>query len=185
MADRTLDGLRACVASLKTVVGPAVEASGDKLAREQAALIAKYLSFLIDRLDHAADRSRAELSHHVAMGDAVAALLAAAGLADDGLDAALGQGRDALAQGGAAKAVLETATAQVQAALGRIVRGLGEQAHPLRAPVERAVLHGSRGIVALQRAWFAPQGWEAAGAAPDLETLLPDAGPLPMPSPAT
>ena len=172
MADRTLDGLRACVSSLRTIVAPAVELSGDKLAREQTRLIAKYLDFLIERLDHAEDRSRYELDRYVEIAEAVATLLASRDLRDDELDGALASGRQVLGRTAAAKPALESATARIQSALSRIVRAMGEQSHPLRAGIEKAVMEGSRAVVSLQRAWFAPQGWEPKGSAPDIDILL-------------
>lgn len=170
MADRTRDGLRACVASLRTIIAPAVAVSGDKLAREQVGLIAKYLEFAIERIDHAEGRSRFELRRYDEMGRAVAALMAEAGIEDDGLGEALAAAGAVIARDAATKREIEEATAGIQSALSRIVRALGETRDPLARQVTKTVLEGSRAIVTLQRAWFAPQGWEVEP--PSLEMLL-------------
>lgn len=172
MADRTRDGLRACVASLRTIIAPAVAVSGDKLAREQVGLIAKYLEFAIERVDHAEGRSRFELRHYDEMGRTIAALIAGVGMEDDGLADALATAGAVTARNAATKREIEDATADLQSALSRIVRALGEARDPLARPVAKTVLEGSRAIVTLQRAWFAPQGWEVEP--PGLEALLAD-----------
>ncbi|MGE0231184.1 MAG: hypothetical protein AB7O39_08220 [Flavobacteriaceae bacterium] len=172
MADRTLDGLRACITSLTTIVGPAVDKSGDTLAREQVALMAKYLGFLVNRLDYAERRSRFELSAYADMADAIADCLAAGGVSDSELDGRRHDAR-ALLDSGAGKSEVETACGKLQAAISRVVRALGEQGHPLRPEVDRIVFRQSLAIVSLQRAWFAPQDWEAAGVSvPDIDEML-------------
>ncbi|MCB1476370.1 MAG: hypothetical protein H6883_04295 [Rhodobiaceae bacterium] len=172
MADRTLDGLRACITSLNTIVGPAVDKSGDTLAREQVALMAKYLDFLVDRLDYAEDRSRFELGAYADMADEIATCLSGGSVSDAELDERRGLARTLLS-GGAGKGRLESASGDLQASISRVVRALGEQDHPLRTQVDRIVIRHSNAVVSLQRAWFAPQAWEAAGVTvPDIDEVL-------------
>ena len=173
MADRTLDGLRACITSLNTIVGPAVERAGDTLAREQVALMAKYLGFLTDRLDYAEDRSRFELGAYADMADAVCDCLKGAGIGDDALETRRLRAREILNGGAATKRDVETASGELQAAVSRVVRALGEQNHPIRPEVDRIVIKASIPVVSLQRAWFAPQAWEAdAVTVPDIDEVL-------------
>lgn len=177
MADRTLDGLRACITSLNTIVGPAVDISGDTLAREQVALMAKYLGFLVERLDYAEERSRFELGAYADMADAVAECLKGGGVSDQDLDGRRSHAR-ALLENGAGKSAVETASGDLQGAISRVVRALGEQNHPLRPDVDRIVFKHSTAVVSLQRAWFAPQAWEAAGVTvPDIDRMLRTADP--------
>ncbi|MEC7762111.1 MAG: hypothetical protein VX874_09420 [Pseudomonadota bacterium] len=172
MADQTMDGLRACIASLEMVVAPAVTASGDKLAQEQVKLIGKYLSFLVDRLDYTDPVARAELSTYLEIGRTVQASLAREGRGDPKLDESLADGKAVLERANASQADVEHPLRAVKADLSRIVRAMGETSDPMRKEVEKIVRDGSFKVVRLQRVWMEPQGWEQPGITFDIDEEL-------------
>lgn len=177
MTDRSIDGLRACISSIDKIIGPAVEAAGDKLAAEQVHLVSKYLSFLAERLPLTGWRSRVELEDAVRQGEQVAAAVGDGDApvvveAAAHLRAQVAAARERLSGAEVAAADLEAGTAAVRTAVSLLVRLAGAEDTASRAEVRRLVVETSRPYVDLQRAWFAPQRWEDdATAVPDLEVI--------------
>lgn len=171
MADRTLDGLRACITSLDRLIAPAVQQAGDQLAAEQVSLISKYLGFLVERLDHTEARSTLELKLYTETAENVLASLSEASQDTGELSRAIGTARAAL-DGRRPKAEIESASIAVQAELSHITRGVRGLDPALRRRIEKAIVDGSIKVLDLQRAWVVPQAWESRDKAPDFEAII-------------
>jgi hypothetical protein len=169
MSDRSADGLRACVASIRSVLAPCIADSGNALAMEQIALVEKYLGFLADRVDHIHAAAVFELTEFLAAGEGIASVLGDA-TADTDLAAALYTATATRDRSGAATPEVEAACEMLQAAISRIVRTVGQAGHPARAEIDRLSLVHGRRVLALRRGWFAAQGWESN--APDLDAVM-------------
>jgi len=174
--DRWRDGLQACIRSLVTVVKPAVDRSGDPLASEQVALVARYLDFLAQRIDVYRDRGLAILLSYAELADRVRDALARAGTLPDSVTAlreAADRARAVGADPRSRPSEIEATTNEVKTELSRIVRQLGPAETGVQAEVAAAVTEHATGLVALGRAWFAPQRWENdADRIPRLEDIL-------------
>lgn len=173
MSDHTINAMRAAARSMRDVVLPALDPT-HPLAAEQAGLIAKYLDFWADRMPRLGARNVAELRCYVGMGEAVepyaegVSPAVAAALAD-----ALAAARSVLARtdhdGQAVREALDALTQTITA----LVRVAAEAEVSTASAIERAVAAHSRDVASLQRAWFAPQGWEDP-TAPALDDVLAD-----------
>ncbi|MFD4972855.1 hypothetical protein [Streptomyces sp. NPDC058424] len=173
MSDRTTNGLKACISSLDNIVSPSAAASGDALAREQVTLLSKYLKFLVQRVDLTRDRTRFELALYCRQGRRVGEALAEADTPDGQLSALVAEGERLLASAPARTQELESSIARLRMTISRIVRRLGGTDTELRHTVDDAVRETTRGMIDLQRSWFAPQAWEAdPESIPALEGLL-------------
>jgi hypothetical protein len=173
MADRTVNGLRGCISSLRMTVGPCVEQTGDSLAREQAALMARYLNFALQRLDLIGDRVRFELDCYVDMAGDVADALNRQGHQPRELVALRDRAAATLASPAARQVELEAISAALRTEISRIVRSAAVGRPASRAAVDAAVVARSRALIEFQRSWFAPQAWESdADHLPDVEALI-------------
>ncbi|MDB5730545.1 MAG: hypothetical protein JWQ03_440, partial [Variovorax sp.] len=159
MADRTVNGLRGCMSSLDMTVGPCAEQASDSLAREQVALLSKYLNFLSKRVNLIGDRVRFELKLYLEMG--TRATEAMKRLAHDApeLTKLCGQANALLASAEVRQMQLEGVSAALRTEISRIVRDLPGGDPALRKEVEGFVVASSRPLIEFQRAWFAPQAW--------------------------
>ncbi len=173
MIDLTVNGLGGCVNSIDMTLEPCVTRSGDSLAREQLALLRKYLLFTAQRARLLHGRARFELHH-----DAELALRVADELQRHGADAKALQALGAtacrqLSEADSPLAPLEATSAAIRSEVSRTVRSLPAAAAELRRAVEAAVIAHARPLIRFQRAWYAPQGWESQSEAlPSVESLL-------------
>lgn len=180
MIDLTVNGLRGCVNSIDMTLQPAVLQSGDSLAREQLALLRKYLEFAAHRARLLDGRARFELQHDATLAVAVAETLRG----PDG-DASQAKALHALhveahvllADPGVRLALLEELSAQIRSAVSRVVRALPLTGSASRRAVEAAVVAHARPLIRFQRSWYAPQGWESnPEALPSVDSwLFPEA----------
>jgi len=160
MADHSINALRAAARAMQEVVLPAVDPS-HPLAREQAALVAKFLSLFAERIDHACDRNRFELLHY--LGIAQAQLDDARQLSPaiaDALVQAVRAGSALRDQAGVPVQTVRDAAQELAAVLTALVRTAAAAEAPLRGRVEARILEASKQLLDMQRAWFLPQGWE-------------------------
>lgn len=173
MADYTDNALLASMKALEKVVLPALDPA-DPLAGEQLRLVLGFLKFLRLRLPLWQARVHFELAHYLGLAQQLASdarqLSDAVSLR---LDAAIEQAsalqRDELPTAEAAKA----ASAALATAISALARVAATAQPALRREVERRILAGSRQWVDMQRAWFAPQGFEMHPAElPPLDMLL-------------
>lgn len=154
--DHTDVGLRAAVRALSDVVAPVVGAEHAQ-ARDQLRLTIDYLAFVAERLPHLHQRDRFELSHHLAMAQAVRPVLQD-GAGASALGMAVDTGRKALALPDATTAEVRQATAELGAALSAVVRESAAMTPAVQREVERTVLRVSRERIAFERAWYLPLG---------------------------
>lgn len=161
MADYTDNALLASIKALEQVVMPAVDAA-DPLATEQLRLVSGFLKFLRTRMEHGYPRQLFELDHYLRLAQQVtpdAALLDVPGLPSR-LAAAVAQGQAVAAQAVALPADVRSAAAALATAVAGVARGAAGADAPLRRRIEQQVLAGSKRWVEMQRAWFAPQGFD-------------------------
>lgn len=154
--DHTDVGLRAAIRALSDVVAPVVGAEHAQ-ARDQLRLTSDYLAFVVERLPYLHQRDRFELSHHLAMAQAVRAALHG-GADASALGMAMDVGRQVLALADASTAEVRQATAELSAALAAVVRESAAMTAAVQREVERAVLRLSRVRIAFERAWYLPLG---------------------------
>lgn len=174
MADHTLDMLHSAIRAMEDVVLPTVDRR-HPLALEQATLVTRILQLLAQRLPLAGARQRFELRQATELAEALQAPAAEVSPAiAQALAQAAQTGRQLLVSPDSTPAALQAATRE----LGGLAAVLVEvaNAHASRtcsAAIEHAVLQASAGVLAMQRAWFLPQGWEPdPSAVPPLERLL-------------
>lgn len=173
MADRTVNGLRGCMSSLDMTVGPCVEEASDSLAREQVALMTRYLSFVSKRVNLIGDRVRFELRLYLAMGKGAAEAMKRFGNGAPELTRLCAQATTLLSSVEARQVQLEAVSAALRTELSRIVRTLPDGNPVLRKEVEAIVVACSRPLIEFQRSWFAPQAWESnSDRLPDVDVLL-------------
>lgn len=151
--DHTDVGLRAAIRALSDVVAPVVGAEHAQ-ASDQLRLTIDYLGFVVERLPHLHQRDRFELSHHLAMAQAVRAVLN--GSAAPSLATAITVGQQVLALSDATTAEVRQATATLAAALATAVRESATLEARVQREVERCVLRISKERIAFERAWYLP-----------------------------
>lgn len=173
MADHTLDMVRSALRAMQEVVLPAVDRR-HPLALEQATLVARMLQLLEQRIPWLVARNRYELEQAVLLGEALAA---DAGAVSPAIASALAQavrtGRALLADAAALPPALQQAAHELNGlvtVLVEVAAGCDDAERCRR--MERRVVQGAIAVLAMQRAWFLPQGWEpdasAVAALPDL-----------------
>lgn len=161
MADYTDNGLLASIKALETVVKPALDAS-DPLATEQLRLVSGFLKFLRTRMEHGYARQLFELDHALRLARQVApdaALLNSPELAQR-LAAAVVQGQVVQARAVPLPADVRSAAAELATAVAGVARAAAVADVPLRRRIEQQVMAASRRWVEMQRAWFAPMGFD-------------------------
>ncbi|GAC1355290.1 MAG: hypothetical protein NVSMB34_08400 [Variovorax sp.] len=173
MADYTDNALLAAIKALEKVVAPAVNPA-DPLASEQLRLVMGFLKFLRLRLPDWHLRLVFELNHYLGLAEQLADH---ARLVSDEvslrLHSAIEQARAVQRQDAAPPDELRAATAALTAPISALARAVATADTGLRKRVEHRILAGSRQWVDMQRAWFAPQGFELRpDELPPLESLL-------------
>lgn len=153
--DHTDVGLRAAIRALSDVVAPVVGPEHAQ-ARDQLRLTVDYLAFVVERLPHLHRRDRFELSHHLAMAQAVQSALGS--IPASPLRTAIDAGREVLELAGPAASEVRQATATLCAAISAVVRDAAGMEMPIRREVERSVLRASKERIAFERAWYQPLG---------------------------
>lgn len=185
MADATDHALQAAVKALAEVVGPAVDPA-DALAVDQLRLAVSWLQFHGQRRPDERRMAWATLRQRLAFARAALAVLHTPGIAaspalaraSDALAAACAGAAEALVRHGAPTGAWRTAAELIDTALSRAVDLLAEGPTALRGALAQVVIDHSRDSLMLQRAWFAPLGFEARpDAVPPLEALLSGAPP--------
>ncbi|MDF3306018.1 hypothetical protein ACWEK5_08195 [Rhodococcus koreensis] len=159
--DHSSNTLGALRKSLLDSVAPAVDPN-DPLASEQLPLVADYLEFLRTRIYRIHERSRFELGEYLQMAEGVLTRLsatvgAAVGDLPKQVDAARAA-RDAASTG--TTELLEQGAA-LAAAVSAVVR---DETVPdeVRQALGRWVVESSRELLAFQRSWYAPFGFESS-----------------------
>lgn len=173
MADYTDNALRASIKALEHAVLPALDPK-DPLACEQLRLVMGFLGFLRQRLGPWYARRAFELDHYLALARGAGA---EAHLFSDEVAArlrvAIERGTQLQGQHLPEVAEMEAATAELAACVSALVRAAAHADDAARVRLQRTVLQGSRRWVEMQRAWFAPQGFEMRSAElPPLEQIL-------------
>lgn len=177
MIDRSVNGLRACIASLEKVVHPVVEDAGDSLASEQVALMKKYLSFLASRIDHINARERFELHRYVDMGRAILGVLAVYNISETTLSAAIERADSCLEDCDANLDEFNEAGLCLRAELSSLTRGIKNADIDIRRRVEKVIHEHSKTIIDMRRSWYKPLDWEENPAAiPELARFLGNPG---------
>ena len=171
MPDHTTIALRAAAKSLEEVVAPAVD-SAHPLAGEQLALISRVLSFVEQRLGHQYPHDRFELLRHLELAESLADHDLPEAVTDALADA-IDEASAVAAEPCARTEDMQAATARLTAAISALIRAAGASDADTAREVNRTVLAASRELVAAQRAWFAPQGFETdPSALPSLDSVL-------------
>lgn len=161
MADYTDNGLLASIKALEKVVMPALDGA-DPLATEQLRLVSGFLKFLRSRMEHGYPRQLFELDHSLRLAQQVAAdatLLRSPELSQR-LAAAVAQGQALAAQAVPLPADVRSAAAELATVVAGVARAAAVADAPLRRRIERQVMAGSKRWVEMQRAWFAPMGFD-------------------------
>ena len=162
------NALRAAVRALNEVVAPSVDAA-NPLAREQLAIVCKFLETMRQRAGSIGDLHRADLELALGLAVAVADHVSACPAeVREGLAAARQEGGDLVRSPGASGDELQRAAARLDALLSGVVRCARALEPAARQAIERAVLAGSDRRVELRRAWHAPMGLD-----PDMKSVLP------------
>ena len=160
MADPIDNGLIASIKALNDVVAQSMDAS-NPLAREQLALVTRYLGFLRQRVPYQFERDRFELEHYVALAKSLAEFAPHCSVAGaPSLAAAASAGQTVLDSSRPTTAQLRAATEQLTTAIAVLVRGAAHAEPQVRRQVERTVTLASASLFDLQRAWYLPMGFE-------------------------
>jgi len=172
--------LAGTIKSLRDVVAPALDPA-NTLAHEQLAVSIGLLELLRARLPLEFRFDLDELARLLAFARALSAYedIAGARSCVEALRVAARAGEDVLARAGAAPAEALAAVTELRARSGAAVTALFEEGNEeLRRALTRDTLAYSREQLLRDRAWTAPQGWEAhADALPSIESLLAPAMP--------
>lgn len=173
MADRNDGALQAAIKALEQAVLPAVDA-GDPLATEQLRLVVGYLKLLRGRLGSIERRARFELQHHAAMARSLQGEFdAVGGEPARRAQAALAQAAPLLADPLAEPVAVRRTAALLAAAVSGLVRVVANAEPGLRQRIESCVARQTRRWIDVQRAWFAPLGFELhAAQLPALDDAL-------------
>lgn len=176
MPDRNDGALQAAIKALEHAVMPAVNPA-DPLAGEQLRLVCGYLKLLRQRLNQVECRARFELEHHVQMARALAeAFKEAGGEPWARAQAALAEAQPLLDGPVHQPDAVRSTSAALASAISGLVRSVADAAPALQRQVELTVARHSRRWTDVQRAWFAPLGFELhAAELPPLEQALQSA----------
>jgi hypothetical protein len=170
--DYTQNTMLAAIKAMDAVIIPAVDSTGDSQAREQARLVTDFLKFAAQRISLIGDREAYQLR---------TAINLARQLAEDGqglpsssqLDSARQQAEAALADPGCSGAARRRATADLEAALRRIVLDSTDAPDDQRTRIGRAVIAAAKVQIAADRSWLLPLGFDPAPATLEpVETAL-------------
>ena len=158
MTDVTDSTLRAAARALRNVVAPALDPA-NAIAHEQLRLAIEYVEFTATRAAMIGDRARFEFNHYHKLTQA---LQQYAQPASELVHTALTEALTAADQ--LAPAASTRRTTAVTAALTRAIRLLVREARHFepapRAAIERTVLDSSAALIAFERAWYHPLGFD-------------------------
>lgn len=173
MADHTDNALRASIKALNDVVLPALDPA-DPLAMEQLRLVASFLEFLRGPLPYLHGRNRFELSAYLELGRRLlpeARLCSAEVVAS--LESGIAAGAALLMRADASIDAMQSATAELSAAISALVRVVASADDAVRHRVEQAVVSASKPLLDMERSWALPQGFELdAASLPPLASAL-------------
>lgn len=173
MADYSDNSLLSSIKALEHAVLPALDPT-DPLAGEQLRLVMGLLKFFRARMDLVYPRQMFELFHSLDLARQVAgdARLLSDEIAQR-LDLAIASGTELKQQPLPRAADVRAASAELAACTSALVRLAAPGDPVVRQRVERAVMQGSKRWVDMQRAWFAPHGFELRpGELPALDQVL-------------
>ena len=158
MTDVTESTLLAATRALRNVVAPALD-PGNAIAQEQLRLAIEYVEFAASRAEMIGDRNRFELAQYRAMAQA---LLPFAEGASERVQTAFTEGLTAAAQLKPAASAKDTrvATAALTRAIRLLLRAASHYQSATRSAIERTVLEGSAELIAFERAWYLPLGFD-------------------------
>jgi hypothetical protein len=180
MSDHTVAGLRAALKALKDVVSPAVDPS-NPLAVEQLRMVCGFLAMVCEQLPYRAQRVRFDLLSAVDLAQALSSGIGHATLDGAGaLPVALARAVALQHTSDASEADLQQATARLGEATRDLIRESAEADDAVRRDIDRVVLRHSKAWLDVQRAWFAPLGFDK-----EARALLPIAAALAAPSSIT
>lgn len=169
MADNADNSFRAAIHALREIVAPAVDPA-NPLATEQLQLVIAWLEFQRQRLPHAHDRHRAELSVYMKIAETAAG---AAGSHGAALQPAIGAAAKTLESPSAGFPELRSATQRLELGVAELVRTAPDMPAEAQAELERAVVRAMKGFLDIERVWFQPMGVEATSKAlPQLHDVL-------------
>ena len=156
--------LKSMIKSMSDVVLPAID-PGNRMAQEQAQLILGMMHLMALRLPLQFHYDLDELKRYLGLAQELLRQRAG-GAQSDACQRALGQSSapaaDVLARAQAAPRDLESAVMDLRADISALVEALWQDDAPeARAPAARAVLAAATAQIERERAWFAPQGWDA------------------------
>lgn len=177
MQDTTVNGLRASIRALEDVITPAIDAS-NPLAVEQLRMVRGYLALVADRLSLRHDRLRHQATGLLALGRRLLPHAAACGEElEHAFQGAIDRVAAATAATDAPEDELMRSGTALAAAVSALVRECAVQDPKTRDAVERAVLQASGEWIDVERAWFAPLGFdhEAMSLPPLYQLLQPEA----------
>jgi len=156
--DQTKVSLRSVARALSDVVAPAVDPHNAQ-AQEQLRLAIDCIEFVAGRVDHLYDRERFELRQHLAMGSALLAVAGASASSEfQSLSGAVQAGQDALNRAPALPHLREAGAALAESVCAFICAA-SALPEPVRAQVERTVIHASKPRIEFERSWYAPLGF--------------------------
>ena len=160
--------LRAAVRALNEVVAPSVDAANPR-AKEQLAIVCRFLETMRQRVGAIGDLHRADLGLALEQARALADQVAACPAeVREGLAAARREGGDLVRSPAASGDAMQRAAARLDALVSSVVRCARHLEPAARQAIERAVIAGSDRRIELRRAWHAPMGLD-----PDMTSVLP------------
>lgn len=174
MADHGRNALHAAARAMDEVVLPALDRT-HPLAVEQATLVSRYLKFFAQRMDHGYERNRFELIHYTALAKSLAGNAREVSPAiGQALDAAIAKSLEIQSHPVARQSQQQAIAQELGGILCALVRTTADLADGAQGLIiERRILEASRTLLDMQRAWFAPQGWEPDPTAlPSLDDVL-------------
>ena len=156
--------LKSMIKSMTDVVLPAIDPA-NRMAQEQAQLILGMMHLMALRLPLQFHSDLEELRRYLELAQALLGQRAGGAQTEacrHALGASSAQAADVLARAKAAPPELESAVMHLRADIAALVEALWQDGAPeARAPAARAVLAAATAQIERERAWFAPQGWDA------------------------
>ncbi|MFT4582800.1 MAG: hypothetical protein ACI915_002861 [Gammaproteobacteria bacterium] len=156
--------LSSMIKSMTDVVLPAIDPE-NQMAQEQAQLVVGMMHLMAMRLPMQFHYDLDELRRYLGLSQALIGACAGGALTKaeiQKLAACVTDGEQALAGAQTAPAELEAATLELRIRISAFIDTLWRDGEPnCRQAASRAVLAASKEQIERERAWFAPQGWDA------------------------
>ncbi|MFT4563667.1 MAG: hypothetical protein ACI9BW_003423 [Gammaproteobacteria bacterium] len=168
--------LSSMIKSMTDVVLPAIDPE-NQMAQEQAQLVVAMMHLMATRLPMQFHYDVDELKRSLGLSYQLIGAAAGGSLTTSELQklaACVTDGESALAGAQTAPAELEAAALELRVRISALVETLWRDGEPsCRQAASRAVLAASKEQIERERAWFAPQGWDADPTAyPPIEDLI-------------